>query len=418
MIPNRLFAAHFTFCCTVALGADAAEPGAFKLVIKNGGMTQGDDVPADWTGKFGEVAVTRDAKVFKEGPAALRVTAGVGKSGQAFQKFDGGASAKLKIAGWMKTQGSVKAQVAVQAFADGFKQNQFIQVKYAAGDGDWAQFEREVALPEWTAFFNVLLMAEGDGSAWLDEVRAGDAPVDAGKAMSPEERMVSGAPPKGSPSEPGCGFYPQFPTAWMSHHGSLLERTKKGSVNVMFFGDSITQGWTDPTGGKAEWDKRFEPLGAANYGIGGDSTRQVLWRIGRGETDGLSPKLIVLKIGTNNLYDDFNAGSDEEIAKGIETIVKTLHDKLPQTKVLLLGILPRQNEYFSGRIARINALAAKLADGKSVRFLDIGSHFATTPGKGDVHEELYVGDKLHLSAKGYSVFAEAIQPPVTEMIAK
>lgn len=94
MIPNRLFAAHFTFCCIVALGADAAEPGAFKLVIKNGGMTQGDDVPADWTGKFGEVAVTRDAKVFKEGPESLRLTAGGGKSGQALQKFDGGAGAK------------------------------------------------------------------------------------------------------------------------------------------------------------------------------------------------------------------------------------------------------------------------------------------------------------------------------------
>lgn len=185
-----------------------------------------------------------------------------------------------------------------------------------------------------------------------------------------------------------------------------------------FFGDSITQGWTDPTGGKAEWDKRFESLGAANYGIGGDSTRQVLWRIGHGEIEGLSLKLVVLKIGTNNLYDDFNAGSDEEIAKGIQAIVQALRAKLPETKVLLLGSLPRQNAFFSVRSAHINALAAKLADGKSVRFLDLGSRFATTPGKGDVHEDLYVGDQLHLSAKGYSVFAEALQPVVTAMIAK
>lgn len=315
----------------------AVEPAPFRLTIKNGGITQGDDVPADWTGKFGEVEVRRDTKVFKEGPASLRVTASGGKSGQAFQKFEGGAGAKLKLAGWLKTQGHVKAQVAVQAFADGFKQNQFIQVKYAAGDGDWAQFEKEIALPEWTAFFNVLLMAEGDGSAWLDEVRAGDAPVDPGKVLSPEERMVGGPPPKGLPSEEGWGYYPQFPTAWLSHHRSLLERTKKGGLKVMFFGDSITQGWTDPNGGKAEWDKRFEPLGAANYGIGGDSTRQVLWRIGHGEIEGVSPQLVVLKIGTNNLYGDFNAGSDDEIAKGLETIVQTLREKLPQPRCCSLA---------------------------------------------------------------------------------
>ena len=118
MIPNRLFAVPLMICCMVALGAGAAEPGAFKLVIKIGAMTQGDDVPADWTGKFGEVAVARDTKIFKEGPASLRVTASGGKNGLAVQKFDGGAGAKLKIAGWIKTQGSVKAQGAVQAFAE------------------------------------------------------------------------------------------------------------------------------------------------------------------------------------------------------------------------------------------------------------------------------------------------------------
>ena len=68
--------------------------------------------------------------------------------------------------------------------------------------------------------------------------------------------------------------------------------------------------------------KRFKPLGAGDYGIGGDSTRQVLWRLGHGLVDGLAPKLVVLKIGTNNLYGDHNAGTDEEIARGIKTVVK------------------------------------------------------------------------------------------------
>ena len=93
--------------------------------------------------------------------------------------------------------------------------------------------------------------------------------------------------------------------------------------------------------GKAEWAKRFAPLGAVDYGIGGDSTRQVLWHLGHGLVDGLASKLVVLKIGTNNLYGDHSAGTDEEIARGIETVVKTVREKLPKTRVLLLGILQR-----------------------------------------------------------------------------
>lgn len=162
----------------------AAEPEAFQLVIKNGAMTQGDGVPDSWTGKFGGIESGRDTQVFKEAPASLRVTAGGGKSGQAFQQIKGGAGAKVRIAGWIKSR----------------------------------------------------------------------------------------------------------------------------------------------------------------------------------------------------------------------------------------GILPRQNEYFSGRIQRIDALIAKLDDGKTVRFLDLGAHFQKTPGKGDVLPELFLEDRLHLSPKGYEVFADALQPLFDEMM--
>ena len=392
----------------------AAEPGAFPLVIKNGAMTQGDGVPDDWTGKFGDIESGRDTQVFKATPASLRVTADRGKSGQAFQQIKGGAGAKVRIAGWIKSRGSVKAQAVVQAFAEGFKQNQFMQLAFVQGETDWAQFEKEVQLPEWTAFFNVGLMVEGDGEAWLDEVREATTPVDAGKPMTEQERMTSAPPAAGKPWEPGWGFYPQFPTAWQAQFQGQLERTKKGGANVVFIGDSITIGWVDA--GKAEWAKRFEPLGAVDYGIGGDSTRQVLWRIGHGLLDGLAPKLVVLKIGTNNLYGDHNAGTDEEIARGVETVVKTVREKLPKTRVLLLGILPRQNEFFSSRIQRIDALLAKFDDGRTVRFLDLGAHFQKTPGKGDVLPELFNDDRLHLSPKGYEVFADALQPLFNEMM--
>jgi lysophospholipase L1-like esterase len=201
----------------------------------------------------------------------------------------------------------------------------------------------------------------------------------------------------------------------MNMHNGFVQRVKENKtkpINVIFFGDSITQGWGGE--GKEVWAQRYAPLGAVNFGIGGDSTRQVLWRIENGEIEGLSPRLIVLKIGTNNLYGDFNAGSDEEIAAGITKIVTTLRQKLPQTKILLLGLLPRQNTWFSGRTAKINSIIAKLDDGKSVRFLDMSSQFQTETGK--VKPELYNADQLHLVKKGYELWADTMQPLFDEMM--
>jgi lysophospholipase L1-like esterase len=386
--------------------------------VKNGAMTQGLDVPQDWRGKDGAVEVKRDTEVFKVGPSSLRVSVAGGKSGNAHQRFEGGAKGRFKLAGWMKTQGNIKAQVAVHAFAEGYKNNKWIQAQYLQGDQDWMRFEKEIQLPEWTSFFNVMLSVEGDGKAWIDEVHEAASPVDQGREQSLREIMTTQAPAKDKPFVPAWGFYPQFPGGWMSFHEGNLARTRQGrgknDINVIFYGDSITQGWDDGNGGKDIWGKRYAPLGAVNYGRGGDSTRQVLWRIQNGEVEGLNPKLIVLKIGTNNLYEDFNAGSDADIAKGIETIVKTLREKLPNTKILLLGVLPRQNTWFSGRAKNINAIIKNLDDGKTVRFLDMSDKFQTEPGK--VVPELYSKDQLHLAKPGYELWATTMQPLFDEML--
>ncbi len=383
----------------------------FTLVIKNGSMTQGGATPAFWDGKFGDAETKRDTEVFKTAPASFRVTVSGGKSGQGFQVVQGGANATFKIAGWIKSAGAVKAQIAIQAFAEGYAQNQFIQVQFVQNDTDWTHFEKEIKLLEWTAFFNVLLLAEGDGKAWLDDVHEASTAIEAGR---PEDALTTGPPASGKPWEAGWGFYSQFPTAWLSVHKGFLDRTKQGGVSIVFLGDSITQGWNDPNGGKDIWVKRYAPLGAVNYGIGGDSTRQVLWRIQHAELDGLTPKLLVLKIGTNNLYGDHNAGTDEEIAQGITEIVRQAQAKLPKTKILLLGLLPRQNGYFSGRVRHINTLIAKLDNGHTVRFLDMGAKFAASPDS--VLKELYVPDQLHLSKKGYEVWSAAMQPLLDEML--
>jgi lysophospholipase L1-like esterase len=291
-------------------------------------------------------------------------------------------------------------------------------VRYFQGDNDWMKFEKEIVLPEWTSFFYITLLAEGEGKVWLDEVGQAGGKVDAGRVQTLAEIMTTQAPAKDKPAVAGWGFYPDFPTAWQSHFKSQLERTRqdreKKDINVVFIGDSITQGWSDGNGGREVWEKNYASLSAVNYGIGGDSTRQVLHRIQSGLVDGISPKLVVLKIGTNNLYNDFNAGSDEETADGIRAIVSELRKRLPATQILLLGVLPRQNEYFSSRAKRINEIISKLDDGKSVRFLDMSAKFQTEVGK--VVPELYGSDQLHLAKPGYEVWATTMAPLFNQMM--
>lgn len=221
--------------------------------------------------------------------------------------------------------------------------------------------------------------------------------------------------PKAKPWVPGwCRW--DWRAGWVGQHTGFVENSKKNAdkIRAVFYGDSLTQGWGSE--GKDVFQEHFGKHGAVNYGIGGDSTRQLLYRISHGEIDGITPKVVVLCIGTNNLYDDANGGSDEEIAKGITTVVQLIQHKLPQTSVLLIGLLPRQNEWFSGRVRTINGIIAKLDDGKRVRFIDVGDRFVTAPGK--VIPKLYHQDQLHLVKQGYETWAMAIKPLFDELMTK
>jgi lysophospholipase L1-like esterase len=200
---------------------------------------------------------------------------------------------------------------------------------------------------------------------------------------------------------------------WMKRHEGFVEIAKKGDVNVLFLGDSITDAWR---GGQAKptWDKHFAPLMSANFGIGGDQTQHVLWRLQNGELDGikLKPKVVVLMIGTNNT----SGHSAEQIAEGITAIVKTIHEKSPPTKVLLLGIFPRgekANTPVRAKIAEINKTISKLDDGgKTVKYLDIGAKF--TQPDGMLTKDI-MPDFLHLSGKGYQIWGDAIAETVQQM---
>ncbi len=210
---------------------------------------------------------------------------------------------------------------------------------------------------------------------------------------------------------------------WVKRHEGFVAIARQGGVEVLFLGDSITDGWRkeDPkSGGKKVWDANFAPLHAANFGISGDRTQHVLWRLENGELDGIKPKAIVLMIGTNNtgLERDGKTprNTPAEAAEGVKLIITKLRTKLPQTKILLLAVFPRgEKPDHPGRVqvAEINRLIAPLADKKFVRFLDIGPKFlapdGTLPGE-------IMPDFLHPGEKGYEIWAAAIKEPLAAML--
>jgi lysophospholipase L1-like esterase len=197
---------------------------------------------------------------------------------------------------------------------------------------------------------------------------------------------------------------------WMKRHELINSRAVPGQVDLIFLGDSITQGWEGA--GKDAWTKYYGPRKAMNAGIGGDRTQHVLWRLDNGNIKGITPKLVVLMIGTNNSA----RNTSEQIADGIKAIVAKLREKLPETKVLILGVFPRgADEKNPQRIvnAKANELVKSLDDGKSVFYLDIGPKFLTAEG---VLEKSIMPDLLHLSPQGYEIWASSIEPKVAELL--
>jgi lysophospholipase L1-like esterase len=205
---------------------------------------------------------------------------------------------------------------------------------------------------------------------------------------------------------------PRPDQGWKDRQQLLNKRAAEAGqkAQVLFIGDSITQGWEGE--GKEVWAKYYAPRNAVNLGIGGDRTQHVLWRLDNGNLDGLSPKAAVVMIGTNNSNGEDNTPG--QIAEGVAAIVKKLREKLPQTKVVLLAIFPR-SENFSvqrGKILQVNQVLHKLA-GKDVFWIDIGHRFVNSDGT--IPKEL-MPDYLHLSQKGYQIWAEAIEARLASIL--
>jgi lysophospholipase L1-like esterase len=213
---------------------------------------------------------------------------------------------------------------------------------------------------------------------------------------------------------PNTAIIPNLAQNFRQKHENNLEVARAGDVELLLMGDSITDFWRNAEGayaGKPVLDEYFGQWQIANFGIAGDTTQGVIYRLQNGEGEGFTPRAIMLMIGTNTT----RANSAAEIAEGVGAIVLDMRTRWPGAKILLLGVFPRggANDPARGTIAEINQRIAKLHDGQSVHYLDIGKVFLD--GNGDIPREV-MSDGLHPSTEGYRRWAEAVKEPLTRLM--
>lgn len=200
---------------------------------------------------------------------------------------------------------------------------------------------------------------------------------------------------------------------WLPRHLMKLDEVKsKPDAKLVFIGDSITQGWEKS--GQSVFDRYYKKYNAVALGFGGDCTENVLWRLQHGEVDGIAPKVAVLMVGTNN------TGHRQEdpklVAAGVQRNIEELQHRLPHTKILLLGIFPRDQQpdgAYRQHNDKVNALLAGFADNKKVFFLNINKDFLDANG---VLSKAVMPDLLHPNEQGYEIWAQAMQPTLLQLL--
>ena len=208
-------------------------------------------------------------------------------------------------------------------------------------------------------------------------------------------------------------------------HAQLVEKARRGGIDVYFAGDSITRRWGTSDAQYRDfldnWTRNFFGWNAANFGWGGDTSQNILWRVIEGELDGIHPKVIVLMGGTNNVGGAPRQGVDggvvENVVSATRAILDVMRRKAPDATVILMGITPRTDSSGGASVMptidTINDRLARLADGTKVRYLNINRQLARADG---APLEGVTVDGLHLSVTGYQVWADALKPILTEIL--
>lgn len=197
-----------------------------------------------------------------------------------------------------------------------------------------------------------------------------------------------------------------------NRHEEFLYRKGQGKIDLLFLGDSITDFW--PRRGEWTW-LQLAKYNPANFGVSGDRTEHLLWRITNGELDGIEPKVVVVLIGSNNVG-SVPSEKPEWAAAGVRKVVDVVREKLPEARVLVLGVFPRHRPGTGQqeRVRQVNAvLAGSLAGVDRVRYMDIGEKFLGPDGTppADV-----MPDGVHPTAKGYGIWYREIAPVLDEMM--
>jgi beta-glucosidase len=212
---------------------------------------------------------------------------------------------------------------------------------------------------------------------------------------------------------------------WLAAHAKRQQVLDAGSFDILLVGDSITAGWSKHP---EVLKKFFGTRPVMNLGHPADKTQNIIWRLLNHRMDHISPKLAIVMAGTNNSNED--EWTEEQIAEGVQAIVQILRAKLPQTKILLLGIFPRGSreqriEIKSGltaagmnpqweKIDRVNRIIQTFADGTNIVYLNINQALLDEKGALPV---TVMPDLLHPNEKGYELWGNAMMPTLEKMTA-
>lgn len=198
----------------------------------------------------------------------------------------------------------------------------------------------------------------------------------------------------------------------LARQTECVRRAKEtAQADVVFVGDSITQGWEDV--GNADWNARFARLGALNLGVSGDRTEHVLWRLEQAPLTRLAPKVVVLLIGTNNL--GHGTHTAEQTLEGIQRVITVLRAQAPQARLFVHEILPRGERFnaMRGDITQINQALRNAQAAGGYRTLAIGDTWVRADGSIDAAN---MPDFLHLSPAAYAQWAAALEPALREAL--
>lgn len=200
---------------------------------------------------------------------------------------------------------------------------------------------------------------------------------------------------------------------WHKRHQTNVDRAKQGKAELLFLGDSITEGWTWGDN-QTIFDKTFGKYTTANFGIGGDQTQNLLWRLQNGSVGKLQPKLVVLMIGTNNF--GHSNHTPEQVAGGVRAVIDEITRAFPDARILLMGVLPYGHEATSDsrvRVAKTNTLLASFNDDNTLFYYDFGSLYLDDRGRIPAER---MADFLHPTHQGYQMLADHLGPVVDQLL--